>query len=57
MRLCFFFSYLRGLFRKLFCQQGFEYDYEFDWKIQKMKELNETHSGNSEGQPPVVNLE
>ena len=31
------YSYLRKLFKDLFYKQGYEYDYIFDWMIQKKK--------------------
>lgn len=31
------YSYLRKLFKDLFYRMGFEYDYIFDWMIQKKK--------------------
>jgi hypothetical protein len=31
------YAYLRKLFKDLFYREGFEYDYVFDWMIQKRK--------------------
>src|SRR5438094_447318 len=32
------YSYLRKIFRDLFVREGFQYDYDFDWKIQCRKD-------------------
>ena len=46
------YSYLRKLFRDLFVREGYQYDYVFDWSVQRGAQDDGTQaSGSKSGAP------
>lgn len=45
------YSYLRKLFRDLFVREGFQYDYVFDWSVQRGAQDEATAAGSSAKAP------
>ncbi|KAF5368522.1 hypothetical protein D9758_002451 [Tetrapyrgos nigripes] len=49
------YSYLRKLFRDLFVREGYQYDYVFDWSVQRTQEDGAGSSKGGTGRRKVVN--